>query len=94
MKLSGYEKETVVNFNEAEQTASIYTHNAAMQKQLADLCDSYPEQVRRLKDNGCGGLTFALPKKWIKISPPRVLSEAQKEVLEQMNRKRWGSGHI
>lgn len=55
MKLSGYEKETVVNFNEAEQTASIYTYNAAMQKQLADLCGSHPGQMRRLKDNGCGG---------------------------------------
>ena len=32
-------------------------------------------------------MTFELPKKWVKIAPPRVLSEAQKKVLEDMNRK-------
>ena len=34
-----------------------------------------------------GGMTFELPKKWVKIAPPRVLSEAQKKVLEDMNRR-------
>lgn len=92
MKLTNYEKESVINFNEADQTASIYTHNAALIRQLTQLCGSHPEQVRRTGDNGYGGLTFELPKKWLKVSPPRVLSLAQKEVLAEMNRKRWGKG--
>ena len=37
--------------------------------------------------NRCGGLTFELPKKWVKISPPRALSEAQKRVLDEMNQR-------
>lgn len=90
MKLSNYEKESIILWNEAEKTASIYTHNAALQEQLAALCESHPEQVRRTEDNGHGGLTFELPKKWLKIAPPRVLSPAQREVLERMNEKRWG----
>ena len=90
MKLSNYEKETIILWNEAEKTASIYTHNAALQEQLAALCESHPEQVRRTEDNGHGGLTFELPKKWLKVTPPRVLSPAQREVLERMNEKRWG----
>lgn len=92
MKLSNYEKETIVNFNESEKTASVYTHNAALQEQLAALCGSHPEQVRRTADNGHGGLTYELPKKWLKIKPPRVLSPAQQEVVERMNKKRWGGG--
>ena len=90
MKLSNYEKETILLFNEAEQMASVFTYNDALKRQLAVLCNSYPEQVRKTEDNGFGGVTYELPKKWFRITPPRVLSAAQKEVLEQMNKKRWG----
>lgn len=90
MKLSNYEKETIILYNEAEKTASVYTHNTALQERLAALCGSHPEQVRRATDNGHGGLTFELPKKWLKITPPRELSPAQREVLDRMNQKRWG----
>ncbi|GFI23941.1 hypothetical protein IMSAGC011_02731 [Lachnospiraceae bacterium] len=90
MKLSKYEKETIIQFNEADQTASVYTYNNALKRQLIELCEAYPEQVHCTEDNDCGGLTFLLPKKWLKITPPRVLSPAQREALEQMNRKRWG----
>ena len=91
MKLSKYEKETIIQFNEADQTASVYTYNNALKRQLSALCEMQPEQVHCTEDNGCGALTFLLPKKWLKITPPRVLSPAQREALEQMNRKRWGN---
>lgn len=90
MKLSNYEKESIILWNEVEKTASIYTHNMVLHEQLAALCLSHPEQVRRTGDNGHGGLTFELPKKWLKVTPPRVLSPAQREVLKRMNEKRWG----
>ena len=88
MKLSNIEKETVINFNEAERTASIYTHHEALKRQLLELCRTYPEQVRQTAANRWGGLTFELPKKWLKVSPPRVLSPAQRAVLDKMNQKK------
>lgn len=88
MRLSNVEKETVINFNEAKRTASVYTHNAALIKQLSELCRTHPEQVRQTAANGWGGLTFELPKKWLKLSPPRVLSPAQRAVLDRMNEKK------
>lgn len=90
MRLTNVEKETVINFNEAECTASVYTHNEALKRQLLELCQTRPEQVRQTAANGWGGLTFELPKKWLKVSPPRVLSPAQRAVLDKMN-KRWGN---
>lgn len=92
MGLSAYEKETIILSNEAEKTAEIYTHNAALQRQLSALCISNPGQVWQTDDNGCGGTTYELPKKWVKISPPRVLSEAQREVLDRINEKRRDNG--
>ena len=88
MKLTNIEKETVINFNEAERTASIYTHNEALKRQLLELCRTHPEQARQTAANGWGGLTFELPKKWLKVSPPRVLSPAQRAVLDRMNQRR------
>lgn len=88
MKMSKYEKETIFFFTEAEPKAGVFTYNVALKRQLAALCESHPDQVRLTLDNGNGGQNYELPKKWIKISPPRVLSQAQKEVLERMNQKR------
>ena len=90
MKLTNVEKETIINFNEAEHTASIYTHNEALKRQLLALCQSHPEQVRQTAANGWGGLTFELPKKWLKVSPPRKPTPAQLEVLARMTQKRLG----
>lgn len=88
MQLTNLERETIINFNEAERTASVYTHNEALKRQLLELCQSHPEQVRQTAANVDGGLTFELPKKWLKVSPPRTLSPAQRAVLERMNKQR------
>ena len=87
-RLSNVERETVLTFNEAECTASVYTHSEALRRQLLELCRTHPEQVRQTAANDWGGLTFELPKKWLKVSPPRVLSPAQRAVLERMNGKK------
>ena len=86
--LTSIEKETVINFNEAERTASVYTHNEALKHQLLELCRSHPEQVRQAAANAWGGLTFELPKRWLKVTSPRVLSPAQREVLDRMNQNK------
>ena len=88
MKLTNMERETIVTFNEAERTANFYTHNPALQAQLQELCRKYPDQVRQTAANAWGGLTFELPKKWLRVKPPRVLSPAQRAVLDRMNQKR------
>ncbi len=93
MKLTNVEKETVINFNEAERMASIYTHNEALKRQLLELCQTHPEQVRQTAANTWGGLTFELPKKWLRVTPPRVLTPAQKAVLDRMNENKHYPGH-
>ena len=90
--LSKREREKIALWNEVESTAEIYTHNLALQKQLSELCRTYPEQVRQTDDNRHGGLTFVLPKKWLRVVPPRVLSPAQREVLNRMNANRHNKG--
>lgn len=87
MNLTKVEQETIILFNEGEAAASVYTHNAALQRLLLELCETRPAQARQVEDNRRGGLTFEIPKKWVKIVPPRALSEVQKRVLEEMNQR-------
>ena len=43
MNLSLYEQETIINYNEEEATASIYTHNRALIRKL-DKFESFPKK--------------------------------------------------
>ena len=41
-KLSKYEKETIINWNEAENLASVYTFNASLKRRLAERSPGFP----------------------------------------------------
>ncbi len=74
-KLSRYEQETIVNFNEEESTMSIYTCNNKLIKHLLQ----YEEPTGQ---NQWGGYTFSIPKIWFRLpKPPKVLSDKQLDAL-------------
>ncbi len=82
--LSRYEMETIINFNEEEGTASVYTHNKALRHKLEELAQERPEECRLLKvSHWDQAVEYYIPKSWVKITPPRQLSEAQREVLKK-----------
>lgn len=70
MKLSKYEEETVVLYNEAESTASVYTHDPKLKEKLKRLSEKYPEQISFEKSNSSGGVTYTVPKKCVLIREP------------------------
>lgn len=79
MNLTPYERETIINYNEGEQTASVYTHNKALIKKLNEYAQQRPEQCQ--VDNisrGGQAVDYTIPKTWVRIRPPRIASEAQK----------------
>ena len=93
MKLSLIEQETIFNFNEGEKTAGIYTFNRSLLKKLEALAKKYPDEVK-LERTSWGGQAadYIIPKSWIKINPPRVMSEAEKElrrkILQEVNKRK------
>lgn len=70
MKMSKYEEETVVLYNEAESTASVYTHDPKLKEKLKRLSTKYSEQVIFEKSNHSGGVTYTVPKKCVLIKEP------------------------
>lgn len=78
------EKETYINFNDAEPEATLCTYNAAWLRKMDDLSRDNPsvQVVRRTDDYG----EYSLPKKWVKVNPPRQLSEERKQKLVEQLR--------
>ena len=71
-KRSRYEKETVINWNEAEKLASIYTFNAGLKRRLADFSRRYPMLCRLELNTPEGDVTYVLDKARlsIRLVPP------------------------
>ena len=61
-KLSKYEKETIINWNEAENTASIYTFNADLKRRLAEFSRKYPLLCRLERSTTEGSVTYVIEK--------------------------------
>lgn len=59
-KPSKYEKETIINFNEAEDTANIYTFNADLKRRLAEFSRKYPLLCRLEHSTAEGSVTYDL----------------------------------
>ena len=71
-KLSKYEKETIINWNEAENLASVYTFNASLKRRLAEFSRKYPLLCRLERSTPEGSVTYVLDKSRlsIRLVPP------------------------
>ncbi|MEG1578791.1 MAG: molecular chaperone [Oscillospiraceae bacterium] len=78
MKLTKIEKETILNFNEGEEIASLYTYNQKLQKRFDKFVEEFPALVRR-KDNGHGAVTYDLPKKMLILKIQKPISETERQ---------------
>lgn len=84
MSLTLYEQETIILFNEAEKTTSVYTHNRALIRKLEKLAEDRPDDCRlKRRDPENRAAEYIVPKKWIKINAPRQLSEEEKARLRK-----------
>nr|MBQ4456586.1 hypothetical protein [Clostridia bacterium] len=89
---SRYEQETIINFNEEESTAQVYTFNRSLQTKLRKLSEERPEECRIDPDERrtCGGAAAAyiVPKSWVKVAPPRKVTMTEEQVEAARERMR------
>lgn len=90
MKLTPYERETIINFNEADKTAGVYTHNASLRRRLDQLQKTRSDEITVVR-SGEDYTEYIVPRKWIKVSPPRQTSEEAKERARQRMNDYWQS---
>ena len=65
MKLSLYEQETIILYNQAETTAEVYTHDPKLLEKLSRLAEKYPGQISR-KD----AHSYTVPKRCVSVREP------------------------
>ena len=84
-KLSSYEKETIILYNNADETASVFTYHTTLQNKLNDLVGKNPDI--KITDQGEEWVRYEVSKKWVKISPPRkreLSDEQRSEMAERL----------
>jgi hypothetical protein len=78
------ERETIINFNEEDGTASIWTASETVYRRLRKLGYMPSEDGER-------HAVFTMPKREVKLPrPKRVVSEAQRERLRTLKPRREG----
>lgn len=85
MKLSRYEQETIITYNEEEKTAGVYTHNKALLRRLDKLSQERPDECR-LEKLRPDAADYIIPKAWVRVRPPRQMSEEQKTRLMEASK--------
>ena len=92
-KLSKYEQETIINWNEAENLASIYTFNASLKRRLADFSRKYPAAVpgwRRSTPEG--SVTYVLDKSRLSIRLVPAVQRGTESRRQRLRKGAWLSG--
>jgi len=94
MKLSLYEQETIILYNQAEATAEVYSHDPRLLEKLRRLAEKYPDQIAK-KDRQ----TFTVPKRCVSVREP-YSAERRKPAngprlpgINRPSRKRAASKH-
>ena len=65
MKLSLYEQETIILYNQAEATAEVETYDARLLEKLNRLAEKYPDQIQKT-----GERRFIVPKRCVSVREP------------------------
>jgi hypothetical protein len=82
LKLTRYEQETIINFNAGDQTATIYTRDPVVMRQLDALVTEYPDIFKCVGETDIDK-TYEMPKSRISYRKPRHLSEKQRNAARE-----------
>lgn len=85
------ERETCISYADSDDKAIISSYNAQMVKRLEQLLGDYPDDVTLVWTDtidDVDGVEVRLPKKWIKIHPPRNLSDEQRQAMSDAAKAR------
>ena len=90
MRLTRYEQETIINFNAGEQTATLYTRDPAVIKQVDALVIEFPGIFKCIGATDIDR-TYEMPKSSVTYRKPRNISEAQRKAASERMQRLNGS---
>ena len=82
------ERETILLFNEAEETATIYTFNTDLKRRLAKFADSHPDLCKlTVDDTEYGSVTYEIQKSRVSIRLVAPYSEERRKAASEYAKK-------
>ena len=78
------ERETIVNFNEADDIATIYTFNTGLKKRLAAFAEKYPDLCSlTVDDDMYGSVTYEIQKSRVSVRLIAPYSEERRRAASE-----------
>ena len=87
MKLSKYEKETIILTSEGDETINIYTFNAGLKRRLAEYAKKYPELAKLERCSVEESVSYVLKKSRVSIRLLPPYSEERKKAAHELGKK-------
>ncbi len=88
MKLTKYEKETIILTSEGDDTYSVYTFNSALKRRLGDFAKKYPDLCHlESEDKKVGYQSYLIDKARLSIRITAPYSEERKKAAREQARK-------
>lgn len=63
--------------------------STALKSKLMRLAKERPDEVKVMAENKDGSAFFHIPVSYVKVGPPRYVSEEQREAMGERSRKMW-----
>ena len=76
-------KQTCIDHIDGDKHITVTASENWSVKKILALSETHPDLVEITHTNPDGSLLAHIPKGWLKISPPRKMSEAQRESARQ-----------
>lgn len=76
-------RETAFNTHQGSETATIFSEQEKWVNKILKYAESHPDEVKVETRNADGSIVATVPVKWMKLSPPRKMSEEQIEAARQ-----------
>jgi len=82
-------RETVTNYIKGDKEFHLFSSEPKWINKIHEYADKFPKDVHIEFENEDGSLAATFPIKWFKISPPKKMSEAQKEAASERFKTMW-----
>jgi hypothetical protein len=86
--------ENMIEFVTNARSATVTFTNQKHINRIKKLYEEHPDEFKFFEENHDGSVCAKIPLKWVKISPPKKVSEAQRQAASERFRKLREEGKL
>lgn len=73
--------ENMIEFLRNQQTATVCFCQPSYVSRMKELAERFPDKCQITAENNDGSIVAHIPRSWVKINPPRRMTEEQRQEL-------------